>query len=106
MPKYLIEASYTAEGVRGLQREAGSGRQAAIKRAVETLGGELNCLYFALGECDVITIADLPDTASAVAFALAVSSAGFARTKTTRLLTPDEADRALEKWVSYHPPGV
>jgi hypothetical protein len=29
MPKYLIEASYTAEGLRGLQKDKASGRKQA-----------------------------------------------------------------------------
>ena len=42
MPKYLLEASYTTEGIEGLLREGGSGRQAAVQTMAEALGGKLD----------------------------------------------------------------
>jgi hypothetical protein len=50
MPKYLVEASYTAEGINGLQSEGGSARVSATKALIENLGGTLECFYFALGD--------------------------------------------------------
>ena len=35
MPKYLFQASYTTAGVQGLRKEGGSGRKAAVERAIE-----------------------------------------------------------------------
>ena len=34
MPKYLIEASYTTEGVKGLLKDGGSKRRAAAEKAI------------------------------------------------------------------------
>jgi uncharacterized protein with GYD domain len=87
MPKYMIAASYTAEGLKGLQKDKASGRKAAVHKVVESLGGKVEAMYFALGEHDVIVIADLPNTVAATAIALGVSASGFVRTKTTALLT-------------------
>jgi uncharacterized protein with GYD domain len=105
MPKYLIEASYSAEGLKGLHKDKSSGRKAAVAKAAEALGGKLEAYYFALGEHDVVTIVDLPDTVSATALALAASSTGLVRTKTTVLLTVGETDKALQKKVAYKAPG-
>lgn len=105
MPKYLIEASYSAEGLKGLQKDKATGRMAAIKKAVEALGGKFECMYYCLGEHDVIVIADAPDNASVAALNIAVSSSGLARTKTTALMTVEETDQALAKSVAYQPPG-
>ena len=105
MPKYLIESSYTAEGLKGLQKDKSSGRKAAVTKTVEALGGKLEAYYFALGEHDVVTILDLPDTVSAASLALAVSATGLVRTKTTVLLTVEETDKALAKKVAYRAPG-
>jgi uncharacterized protein with GYD domain len=105
MPKYLIEASYTAEGLKGLQKDKASGRVAAITKAIEALGGKFECMYFCLGENDVIVIVEAPDIASLAALNIAVSSTGLARTKTTALLTIEETDKALAKSVSYKAPG-
>jgi uncharacterized protein with GYD domain len=105
MPKYLIQASYTAEGLKGLQKDKASGRMAAASRTVESLGGKLESFYFALGEHDVFTVVDLPDTASAAALAVTVSASGLVHSRTTALLTVEEADKALAKSVNYKAPG-
>lgn len=43
MPKYLFQAAYTAEGVKGLEKDKASGRKAALSKAIEGLGGKLEC---------------------------------------------------------------
>ena len=106
MPKYLIEAAYSAEGLRGLQRDKASGRKQAVIKAVESLEGKVDAFYFALGEKDVVVIAELPDAVSAAALSLAVSATGLARTSTTALLSVEETDRALAKKLTYRAPGA
>jgi uncharacterized protein with GYD domain len=105
MPKYLISASYTAEGLRGLQRDKASGRRQAITAAVEGVGGKLEALYFALGEDDAYLIVDMPDHASLAALGIAASATGLVRTRTTALMTVEEVDQALAKTVNYRAPG-
>jgi uncharacterized protein with GYD domain len=105
MPKYLISGSYTADGLKGLQKDKASGRRRAVTAALEGIGGKLDAVYYALGEEDVYVIADLPDSATAAAVGVAVSATGLVRTRTTVLLTVEELDRALEKSVKYRPPG-
>jgi uncharacterized protein with GYD domain len=106
MPKFLVEATYTAEGHKGLAKDKASGRKAAITQAVQKLGGKLDAMYFCLGENDVILITDLPDHVSAAALYFAVCASGMTRTKTTLLLTVEEADEALGKPVGYRAPGA
>jgi uncharacterized protein with GYD domain len=105
MPKFLIQASYTAEGLKGLQKDKASGRKAAVNKAVEALEGKLDAMYYAFGDDDVIVILDMPDNVSATALSLAVSASGLVRTKTTPLITIEETDRALQKNVNYRAPG-
>jgi uncharacterized protein with GYD domain len=105
MPKYLFQAKYTADGIKGLEKDKATGRAAAVKTAVEALGGRLEGFYMAFGENDVVVLADLPDNASATAFSLTVSKSGLVRTTTTPLLSVEDADRALEKKISYQAPG-
>jgi uncharacterized protein with GYD domain len=104
MAKFLVQATYSADGLRGLQKEKASGRQEVVKRAVEALGGKVENMYFALGDHDVILILDLPDVIAGTALALAVSASGLVRTRTTLLLSIEETDRALSKSVEYRPP--
>jgi uncharacterized protein with GYD domain len=106
MPKYLIEARYTAEGVKGLQAAGGSSRRDAIAALAESVGGRLESLYFAFGEHDVYVVVDVPDNESATAVALTVNASGVVKARTTVLLTPEEVDAAANRSVDYRPPGA
>jgi len=105
MPKYLLQGSYTAEGSKGLLKDGGSKRRAAAKTLVESLGGKIECLYFAFGETDVLAIVDLPDSASAAAVSLTIGASGGLSGKLTVLLTAEEIDQAAKKSATYTPPG-
>ena len=105
MPKYLVQGSYTQEGIKGILKSGGSARRAAVKEMLERLDGRLEAFYYAFGEDDVYVILDAPDNASVAAVSMAVGAAGAARTKTTVLLTPEEIDQAAKKTVGYRPPG-
>ena len=106
MAKYLIAASYTADGLKGLIRDKASGRRAAVAKALEAVGGKVDAMYYALGDDDVLLIVDVPDTVTAAAVSIRVSASGLVRTKTTSLLTVEEADQALQKTIDYRPPGA
>ena len=105
MSKYLFEANYTSEGAKGILKDGGSARKAAIEKAVTGLGGRLEVFYFAFGGVDAYVIVDLPDNVTAAAMALAVNQSGLASTRTIVLLTPEETDAATKKTVSYRGPG-
>jgi uncharacterized protein with GYD domain len=105
MPKYLLKVSYTAEGAKGLMKDGGTKRHAAAKALVESVGGRLEALYFAFGECDVFAIADMPDAASAASTSIAISASGGATTEAVVLLTAEEIDAAVKKSASYTAPG-
>ena len=105
MPKYLIQASYTAEGLKGLQKDKASGRRNAVAQAAEGVGGRLEAMYYGLGEDDVFVIVDAPNIGSVAAISIAASASGLVRTRTTALMTVEEADQALAKSVSYRAPG-
>jgi uncharacterized protein with GYD domain len=106
MPKYLFEASYTAEGVKGLMKDGGTKRRATVEALVKSLGGRLEAMYFAYGKHDAIVLVDLPDSATATAIALTVGASGAVRVKTTVLIAPEEVDQAVKKVVQYRAPGA
>jgi uncharacterized protein with GYD domain len=106
MAKFLVEASYTAEGLRGLAKDKASGRKAAVEKMLASLGGKLEGMYYAFGDADVYLLCDCPDNATAAALSLAASSSGAVRTKTIPLLTIEEADKALGKNAGYKAPGA
>ena len=105
MPKFLIEASYTLEGVKGLQSAGGTSRRDAVAQVAESVGGSLESFHFGFGDRDAYVIVDLPDTESAAAVAITVNAAGGATTRTVVLLTPEEVDAAAKRSVDYTPPG-
>ena len=105
MPKYLLQASYTAEGAKGLLKDGGSKRRAAAKTLVESLGGKIDCFYFAFGKTDVFAVVDLPDSVSAAAASLTIGASGAVAGRVTVLLTPEEIDQAAKKSTKYTPPG-
>jgi uncharacterized protein with GYD domain len=105
MPKYMLQVSYTLDGVKGVVSKGGSARKAAAQAAAESVGGTLESLYFAFGDTDVYAVADLPDNGAAAALALNVTSAGGATVRTVVLLTAEEVDAATDRNVEYTPPG-
>jgi uncharacterized protein with GYD domain len=105
MAKFLWQASYNSEGVKGVLKGGGTARRTAIEKLVAGLGGKLEAFYFAFGGDDVVVIADLPDQKTAAAVGLAVNASGTTTLKTTVLLTPEDIDAAAQTAVDYTPPG-
>ena len=106
MARYLITASYTAEGARGLLAEGGTGRKSVIEKSLQGLGGRLEAMYFAFGETDVVIIADVPDAVSGLALSLRANATGTVKVTTLPLITAEEIDAACKKQVSYHGAGA
>ena len=72
------------------------------------MGGRIESFYFAFGDYDAVVIAELPDNASAAAFAMAVGAGGAMRSyKTTVLIPTAEAVEAMRKasTLGYRPPS-
>jgi len=106
MAKYMIQFSYTQEGVRGLLSEGGSRRREATEELVRSLGGKVLAYYFTFGEFDGVVIVDRMDNAEVAAAALTAAASGAVRTRTTVLIEPDEIDRVARKTPTYRPPGA
>jgi uncharacterized protein with GYD domain len=105
MAKYLIMASYTAEGAKGVLKDGGTKRRQAAEAAIKSAGGKLDGFYFAFGESDAVVIVDAPDHATVASASLAINASGAVRTKTVVLLTPEEIDQASKKSTTYKAPG-
>jgi uncharacterized protein with GYD domain len=105
MAKYLIRGSYTAEGAKGLIKEGGSGRKAAVQKALDGLGGKIESFYFSFGADDVLVVCDIPDAISGLALSLAVNASGAVKISTSPLFSVEEVDAASKKAVSYRPAG-
>ena len=60
MPKYMIQASYTGDGTKGVMKEGGTKRRDTVEANVKAAGGTLEAFYFAFGEADAFVIVDFP----------------------------------------------
>jgi uncharacterized protein with GYD domain len=105
MKKYLIKASYNANGVKGLIEDGGSKRKSEVQKMMAGMGGKLESFYYAFGEHDAYITVELPDDVSAAAAGLRVNSTGLVTMSTTVLLSPEDIDAATKKSVSYRAPG-
>ena len=105
MPKYLIQGTYSSDGLLGLAKDKGTGRKAAVQSAIKSLKGKVECMYYAFGSDDVIMIVDAPDNIAVAAMSMAASSTGLVSICTTPLLTAEEMDQAIALPVKYRAPG-
>ena len=107
MPHYLVQASYTAQGVSGLIKSP-EDRSTVLRGLIESQGGKIESLYYAFGDYDVVVIFELPDNVTMAALSMVVVASGaVANVKTTVLLPISEGVEAARKaaGVAYRPPG-
>ena len=105
MPKYLVEARYTSDGIKGVLAKGGTARREAVEKMLADVGGTVETFYFAFGDRDAIVTVDVPDNITAAAIGMMVGASGLTSCSTTVLLTPEEIDRAAEVKANYQPPG-
>ena len=103
--KFLVKASYTTEGVKGIQSAGGASRRDVVAKMAEGLGGSLESFYFGFGDTDAYVVLDLPDNKSAAAASIAVNASGGATCEVIVLLSPEDIDAAAQTSVEYRAPG-
>jgi uncharacterized protein with GYD domain len=108
MAKFVIFFSYTPEAWKAMLDKP-SDRAAAASQIAEAVGGTVESYYWMFGDYDGFAIAEMPDSVSAGAVSVAVSSSGaIARASTHELLDADGRDALIEKAktavASYSPP--
>lgn len=106
MAKYLFRGSYTAEGIRGVRKEGGTGRKEAVSALAQSVGGSIESFYFAFGGDDFYAVVDLPDNTRAAAVATAVAASGAVNLTTVVLLSPEDVDAAAKVDINYRAPGT
>jgi uncharacterized protein with GYD domain len=105
MAKYMIQANYSSDGLKGLLKDGGSSRRKAVDELLSSVGGKTESFYYAFGDVDAYVIVDVPDNVTAAAVALTVGASGAVSLKTTVLMTPEEVDQATKKSPAYRAPG-
>ena len=109
MAKFAVFFSYKPETWDRMMMKP-SDRTAAIHRLAESVGGSVECNYYMFGDRDGFVVLDFPDSATAAAVSVAVSSSGaFSHLETRELIDAEDLPALLEKAAaareSYRRPG-
>ena len=97
MPCYLLQVSYTSAAWAAMLNHP-QDRAEAVRKPVEKLGGKITASWLAFGDHDLIAVLEMPDNASAAAFAIAAAAGGSLKNvKTTPLLSIAEGVEAMKK---------
>ena len=109
MGHYAMLFNYTEKSAAALAANP-QDRAAEAANLFEAVGGKLHQYYFAIGEYDGLVIAEVPDTVSYAALALAVAGTGsITNLRGVPLLSMDDAMQAMRKAgelaQSYRPPA-
>lgn len=82
-------------------------RQEALTPVIKNLGGDIECSFLSFGDYDAIGILSFPDSITAAALSMALTSGGGVKhVKTTPLVTWKEGVEAMKKArkATYKPP--
>lgn len=107
MAKYAILFTLKGESVKGMI-DRPSDRERVVNNLLSGVGGTLDAYYWMFGQWDGIAICDVPDSTSAAAVSIAVSSTGaFGHLETHELIPAASLNEILDraKNLSYFPPG-
>jgi uncharacterized protein with GYD domain len=107
MAKFAVFFTLRGETIKNMMSRP-SDRAAVVNSMCEQVGGRLESYYMMFGAHDGFVIADVPDSASAAAISLAVSSTGaFAHIETAELIEVSAINGILETAgsLTYTPPG-
>ncbi len=97
MAYYLWRARMAKSSIEALVSNP-QDRTDAARTAIEAAGGRLHHYFFALGEDDIVVIAEFPDNVSVAGATMVAGATGaLENMRTTALLTMDEAVTAMQK---------
>jgi uncharacterized protein with GYD domain len=104
MPKYLVQGSYTDQGLKGLMIVGGSKRRAMAEQLAKDMGGKLEAFYFTFGSDDFVIVLDLPSNIDMAATSIVAQASGTVKSRVTVLMTPEDVDQAVQRKVDFRPP--
>jgi uncharacterized protein with GYD domain len=97
MPLYMVQFSYTSEAWAALAKNP-QNRAEGMSALMQKMGGRLIDVFYCFGDYDGVVLAELPSDTVATATVIAAIAPGHVKaTKTTRLLTVDEAMEAMKQ---------
>ena len=88
MPTYLSLVNWTNKGVENIKESPN--RLDAAKQLYKSMGAEIKEFYMAMGQYDMVLIAEVPNDETVAKLALMLASKGAVRTETLKVFS--EAD--------------
>ncbi|MFB3051276.1 MAG: GYD domain-containing protein [Acidimicrobiia bacterium] len=88
MATFITLANFTAQGIATIKE--GPARLDAAREQLAAIGVTIKDFYLTMGEYDIVTIVDAPDTATAAKALIAIGAQGNISTKSMAALTEDE----------------
>ncbi|HEV8674417.1 MAG TPA: GYD domain-containing protein [Methylomirabilota bacterium] len=107
MPLYMTQFSYSPEAWAALAKKP-ENRTEAVSKLCQQFGARLAAVYYSFGEYDGFIIVEAPNEVTMTAAIIAALAPGHVRaTKTTVLLTAEQAVEAMRKagGVAFRGPG-
>lgn len=108
MPVYMFQARYTADAIKAMVASP-QDREAPARALIESMGGKLVHMYFAMGTDDVVAIIEAADDQAVAAMSMIIGASGsFSSGATTKLMSAQEAMGAMQQAqkaaAAYNPP--
>lgn len=108
MAQFLFQVAYTSDSWATQVREQGNVLE-RIAPLLGACGGSATSCFYAMGDYDLVLLAEFPDDTGAAAFSLAATAGGSVKAiKTTPLLTVEQGLAAMAMasaaGTQYHPP--
>ena len=95
MATFIVLGSFTEQGIRNIKESPK--RTEAFKALAAKVGVKVKDIYWTLGNYDIVSIVESPDTATATSLGLAVASLGNLRTETLTAFSAEEFGKILGK---------
>jgi uncharacterized protein with GYD domain len=95
MPAFVMLIRWTDQGIRDVKDTVTRSRE--LTAALEKVGGKAIAVYYTQGRYDLVTVGEVPNDETAMAFALTMSKAGNVRTETLRAFSLEEVESILKK---------
>jgi uncharacterized protein with GYD domain len=107
MPRYLVQGSYTHQGLSGLVSSP-EDRSGVIKSLAEGVGGQIISFDYCFGEFDFVGVYEMPDDIAMASHNMAAGASGAVTNVHTTVLIPladgfAAAQKAKE--ITVRPPG-
>ena len=97
MATYILLASYTEQGIKGIKDTVK--RTETVRELAKKAGLTMKESYWTLGAYDVVALFEAPDDETMTAFSLSVAKVGNVKTQTLRAFSPKDMAGILAKMV-------